>query len=61
MSFDFEYCPVGQLMTRTFSFVNTLPIPLKYTIDVDGECPFKFDNPRGVLRVKQKKEITISY
>ena len=38
-----------------------MPIPLKYVLETDEECPFKFSSPRGVLKVGQSLVQTISY
>jgi hypothetical protein len=60
-NYDFGYCAVEATETRTFTIVNTSAGILKFTIRIGEDNPFKISQESGVLQVKGKQDITISY
>jgi hypothetical protein len=60
-NYDFGYCAVESTETRIFSIVNTTTGILKFTIKSAENSPFKLSHLSGVLQVKGKQDVTISY
>jgi hypothetical protein len=60
-SFDFEYCAVSSTTTRSFVINNLTSGIMKFTIKKPENSPFEVSLLSGVLQVKGKQEITLSY
>jgi len=59
--FDFGYCPVKSSTTKTFTISNVTPAIAKFVIRKHENSPFVLSHESGVLAVKAKQEVTISY
>jgi len=60
-NFDFEYCAVGSTTTRSFLIQNSTMGILKFTFKMAENSPINISHESGVLQVKGKQEITLSY
>ena len=59
--FDFGYCSVKSNTTRSFTITNLTAGIVKFLIRKHENCPFVLSHESGVLAVKGKQEIGISY
>lgn len=59
--FDFGYCPVKSNTTKSFTIVNVTTGIVKFLIRKHENCPFVLSHESGVLAVKAKQEVTVSY
>ena len=60
-NFDFGYCAVDSVEKRSFTIINTTPGILKFTIKTASESPFELSQTSGVLQVKGKQEVFMTY
>ena len=59
--FDFGYCPVKSNTTKSFTITNVTAGIVKFTVRKHESCPYVLSHESGVLAVKAKQEIGISY
>lgn len=59
--FDFGYCPVSSASKKSFVISNVTAGVVKFMIRKSEDNPFELSHESGVLAVKGKQEITISY